>query len=321
MENSKKNKIAVIIPWYGKIPHYLPFFLKGLSYNTKVLDILFFTDLEINFPAPSNFRQIPLKWEDLLNRIKSKIHPEANITSPYKLCDLKPMYGHIFEEELKQYEFWGYGDVDLIYGNLQKFLPQDGIENYDIITFRENLVHGPFTLIKNTQELSRLYQQTNKLEKILTTTDYIGFDEAGRCKPWRNRIRLYNYIHMDDFWDWSTIVQHNADNKRIALYERYYAIESIPINNTLQYNNGTLRFGLDEYAYFHWVYHKKCNDFTIPNWGTIPDHFHIHPTGFYKKNNFKTKLQKAIRARRGKLVTFTQKVKDSYNYRVKGQLA
>ena len=36
----------------------------------------------------------------------------------YKLCGCKPFYGVIHKEELRGYDYWGFGDIDLIYGDL-----------------------------------------------------------------------------------------------------------------------------------------------------------------------------------------------------------
>jgi hypothetical protein len=36
------------------------------------------------------------------------------IRNPYKICDWKPFYGHIFREYLVAYDFWGHCDMDII---------------------------------------------------------------------------------------------------------------------------------------------------------------------------------------------------------------
>ena len=46
----------------------------------------------------------------------------GGVNSPYKLCDYKPVYGLIFDEDLQDYDFWGHCDVDLIFGDIRKFI-------------------------------------------------------------------------------------------------------------------------------------------------------------------------------------------------------
>lgn len=315
------NKIAIIIPWYGEIPTYLPLFLKGLEFNTSILDVLFITDLEVKDSVPTNFKKISLSWEDLNKRIKKSIGKEANLETPYKLCDFRPMYGRIFEEEIAEYEFWGYGDIDLIYGDLKRFLPFDGIEKYDVLTFRENLMHGPFSILRNNSYIRNLYTKTNKLIDIISNPNCMAFDEAVLSKPWRDGVRLYNLIELDGTWDWSSIIQHEADNGKLKLFERYYCLEAIQSESVLVYNRGKLNIGMEEYAFFHWVYHKKLNNFHIPQWKVVPDNFFIHKSGFYKKINWLFFFEKRKREYKGKIITLYIKIRDSYNYQIKGKSA
>lgn len=47
-----------------------------------------------------------------------KLSFAVNIGYPYKLCDFKPAYGFLFPEIIKRYDFWGHGDIDVVYGNI-----------------------------------------------------------------------------------------------------------------------------------------------------------------------------------------------------------
>ena len=39
-----------------------------------------------------------------------------------KLCDYKPAYGLIFEDELIGYDYWGFCDTDILLGDIYQFL-------------------------------------------------------------------------------------------------------------------------------------------------------------------------------------------------------
>lgn len=313
------NKIAIIIPWYGKIPNYLPLFLKGLELNVSVLDVLFYTDaiIPVDYKIPNNFKVIPLSWQQLVQKLKDKVGEEVNINSPYKLCDYKPMYGSVFEEDLVDYTFWGYGDIDLIYGDLSRFMPFDGIDNYDVLTFRENIMHGPFCIIRNNPYLNSLYRKTNNLARVIASPDHVAFDETGKVKPWRTRARVYTFIHLDDFWDWTSIVQYEADKGNLKLFERYYCIECIHSDSILFFENGKLLLGREEFAFFHWVWHKTLEEFILPNWIVAPDSFFIHRTGFYAKKSKLFLLIQRYRTYKAPLVKLMNRLRASYNYRFK----
>ena len=66
--------------------------------------------------------------------IQAKYDFSINLPSPYKLCDFKPAYGEIFNEFISSFDYWGYCDVDLIWGNIRKFLSNDLLDKeYDKI--------------------------------------------------------------------------------------------------------------------------------------------------------------------------------------------
>ena len=54
--------------------------------------------------------------------IRNKFSFPVKIDSPWELCAFRPAYGDIFEEYFNGYDFWGYGDLDVIYGDLDKYI-------------------------------------------------------------------------------------------------------------------------------------------------------------------------------------------------------
>ena len=44
---------------------------------------------------------------------------QVTLDRPYKLCDFKPAYGFIFGEYLKEYDYWGHCDIDIVWGDLR----------------------------------------------------------------------------------------------------------------------------------------------------------------------------------------------------------
>ena len=66
--------------------------------------------------------------KDLQIKLKGMLN--INLRSPYKLCDLKPAYGYIFNNLLKDFDYWGYSDLDLLFGNLDELLKKINDNNY-----------------------------------------------------------------------------------------------------------------------------------------------------------------------------------------------
>lgn len=102
---------------------------------------------------------------------------ELSIRNPYKLCDLKPAYGLIFHDYLKDYDFWGYGDIDLIYGRIFDFISDKKLNEYDIISNHSDFIAGHFCLLRNKPEITRLFMKGGYYKKAFLQSNYTGFDE------------------------------------------------------------------------------------------------------------------------------------------------
>ena len=95
------------------------------------------------------------------------------------------MIGHVFEDFLKPYSHWAFGDVDVVYGDLSRFLTPH-VLSHDIITFRtddlcasmtKTVFAGQFTIFANNAWGRTLYRDTPTWTKVSTSDRYLFFDE------------------------------------------------------------------------------------------------------------------------------------------------
>ena len=140
-------KKILILPYFGKFNNYFNLWLDSCKYNNDI-DWLIITDNHIN-QISNNIKVINKTFEDLKSYIQKKFNFKINLETPYKLCDYKPYYGYIFEEYIKGYDFWGYCDCDLIFGDINKFIIQDIFDKYDKI-FRR----GHLSFIRNNKYIN-----------------------------------------------------------------------------------------------------------------------------------------------------------------------
>lgn len=90
--------IKLVIPFYGRWPSYIDFYLNSLA-NNPILSVTFITDLPVpSCNIPSNCSFYFLDFLSLPELILSKIGMMCPLNYPYKLCDLKPAYGQIFSD-------------------------------------------------------------------------------------------------------------------------------------------------------------------------------------------------------------------------------
>lgn len=172
------KKIILIIVYFGKLPNFFKIWLKSVEKNSDV-DFLIVTDDHTEYNYPKN---VKIKYDTFKNiqSLFNSIFDFNNVLNqPYKLCEYKPFYNLIFNDEVANYDFWGYCDLDLIFGNIRKFVTDEVLDAYDKIYTR-----GHMTLFRNNKEVNDLIQDKkircncyNYYEAL--TTDYVcHFDEG-----------------------------------------------------------------------------------------------------------------------------------------------
>lgn len=195
------KKIVLIILYFGKLPNYFKLWLKAAEKNQEI-DFLLITDDKSKYKYPKNVRVIYKKFTEIQKIIKEKISQNAKIKEPYKLCDYRPLYKFLFEEEIKNYDFFGWCDLDIIFGDIRKFITNEILEKYNKIYTR-----GHLTLIRNVDENNKLI----KCEKIdpnyYTYKEVISTDYACHFDEWGGISRIYkeNKIEQYDNIDFADI--------------------------------------------------------------------------------------------------------------------
>lgn len=167
-------KVAIIVVWIGKIPNYFPLWTRSLIKN-KNYDFFLITDQIIDLEIkPENLKVITATLLDLKKDISSKLRIPVFLELPYKLCDFKPAYGEIFHQQLANYDFWGTCDMDMMFGDLDKFLNHELYQQYSKLFSR-----GHLTLYKNSKEINKLYRSSKLFDykHIFSSPACFMFDE------------------------------------------------------------------------------------------------------------------------------------------------
>lgn len=151
------KKIKIIIPYFGAFPKFFPYFLMTARRN-KNIDFEIFTDQPIDQFSSLNAKNIHfnrMTFYDLKKKIQSKFNFEISLDNPYKLCDYKPAYGFIFEDELIGYDYWGFCDTDILLGDIYQFL-----ENHDFFTkeYDRYGLLGHLQIYKNKKEVNTVFK-------------------------------------------------------------------------------------------------------------------------------------------------------------------
>jgi len=164
--------LLTIACYFGKLPEHFPIFMRSIEMNPTI-DFLLITDCTVRNP-PANLKVYNCSFEDLRKWIQALFDFEIVLDRPYKLCDYKPVWGLAIKEYIEGYDFWGYCDLDMIFGDIRSFLPDSILEEYDKI-----YKLGHLTYYRNTDVNNTRFKLANWLtyKDAFTTEEITAFDE------------------------------------------------------------------------------------------------------------------------------------------------
>ncbi|WP_422361713.1 DUF6625 family protein [Reichenbachiella sp.] len=288
--------ICLFIFFYGNLPTYFNIFLKGAEFNSQI-NFKIVTDITPPEELPPNveFVQLTISEFCALAQKKTAATIDENI-QPYKFCDFRPGYGLIMQDYIKDFEYWGYCDLDMIMGDLSTFL-KPLLGKYDLISSRNTWMHGPLSIYKNSTVVNKLFMQGKDWKLIFESNDYLGFDETGKkMGHFRSVIdKSQNFLSVKtlplsnrkDIESFTEVVFRFKNE--LNSYAEEMVVDTIEQNEYVSYNNGSITdFHKKEWPCYHWVMEKKLNQFSYPNWSTVPDQFIINRFGFFDSNSVST---------------------------------
>lgn len=147
------NRVCFISVYFGKIPPFFRTFLDSCRWNPQ-FDWLIVHDENLNYECPENVHELLISLEKFRDEVTKKVNIEIPKIKPYKVCDYRPAFGIIFKEYIKNYEFWGICDTDLILGNLKEFITDEMLDTYDKI-----FTMGHMSLVRNTDNCNWLFKR------------------------------------------------------------------------------------------------------------------------------------------------------------------
>lgn len=172
------KKIGIIVFFFGKYPWYHSLFIDSCRRN-KSIDFIFFSDQFSEQRKDLNLIEVPFSIGEFKALATRKLGIDITVSSGMKICDLRPAFGEIFGEYLREYDFWGYSDTDLIFGNISKFLEPSFLEEYDFISVNKHYPSGYFALYRNNPEVNALYRASPDYQIVFTAPSNGLFEECG----------------------------------------------------------------------------------------------------------------------------------------------
>lgn len=175
------SSIAIVIPYFGEWPFWMGFFVESCRANPTV-NWKIFTDCGALDACPENIELIHMSYPDYCKLVSKKLGITFQPENPYKLCDIKPTLGDIHAEALQGYDFWAFGDIDLVYGDLRSYFTAERLAQKDVFSTHARRISGHLCLIRNTEESRTAYKRADGWQALMTAPQHTAFDEKAYSK-------------------------------------------------------------------------------------------------------------------------------------------
>lgn len=174
------KKILFLMPYFGKWPEWFPLYLESCRWNPTI-DWLFFTDCPVPQNAPKNVVFVSLSFADYQKLVSQKLEINFQTVSPYKICDLRPAFGFIHQEYLQGYDYFGFSDIDIIYGDIRAFYT-DEVLRYSTLSTHPDRVSGHLFLFKNNEQWINVFRKIPRWQELMSHPSYLCLDEGALTK-------------------------------------------------------------------------------------------------------------------------------------------
>ncbi len=164
-------RIKLLSAWFG---------VKPLWYSTFVAQMSRFTTIDwVCLPPPEVRIRDQIGWMN--QQVKNVVGFPCKKDSVFGTCDYRPAYGDVFKKEYAGYDYIGWCDLDILFGDLDSILPPL-LADTDVLTFKQMYLSGCFTILRNIPEVTQLYKQTDTYRKVFRDWNYHFWDESGHPK-------------------------------------------------------------------------------------------------------------------------------------------
>ena len=193
------HSICIIVPYFGHLPAMFPLWLASCRRNPDVTWLLI-TDDRTPHDYPPNVIVEHATFADVRAAVARVLQLPIVLETGWDLCRFRPAFGEIFADKFAAYRWWGYCDLDVVFGSLRSFLTDTVLDAHDKILWL-----GHLSLYRNDPAINHAYvgeTSTGEVlyERAFTKGDVPCFDEDGinRILEQQGR-RIYRGVDFADF--------------------------------------------------------------------------------------------------------------------------
>lgn len=257
------KSIVIIFPYFGILPAQYKMWHASALKNPTV-DFMFFTDADVK-PA-KNIIVNKMLFSDFQHLAQKAFDFPIVLDRPYKLCEYKQAYGYILQDYIKDYDFWGFGDLDLVYGDIRSFITEE------VLTHKFLLGWGHLTLLHNDEETNKYFMEKvdgyQYYKDAFSTSKITFFDEYGYngcsdkwrdCRPeycwlewpFDNASKPKQSYHFNSLTrGWQQVIFEHIDNKLYMIRFNHGRLEKKESLYAHFQHRGFMKDKVTDYSHF-----------------------------------------------------------------------
>lgn len=294
---NSKYSIAIYVFYFGKWPEWFELYFDSIKRNSSI-DFHIFTDCDTSLTADNVFYH-KYSFDQYKTLVSGRLKLEFNPNNGIKICDVRPFIGLLHSDVFNKYDYYGWADVDLLFGNIRQFYTDELLLKYNVFATRTNKTAGHFTLFKNTKTNREICFKIYKWREALQNPDFVGLDEHGIT----NALSMTFFDKLNEKMGWNTDILFTRwlsrlKRRKLYLVEKYTTpFTPIPwLDGTVNsdqpsiwyYDNGVITNDRDKdrkFIYIHFMNFKSSkwrHDGTVAPWENL--------NSIYKVENIKDKV-------------------------------
>jgi len=211
--------------YFGKLP---PLAKLSLQLIGPQLDSVHLFSDDESVASAGNIRVHPMTAQELNQRVSDLIHEPFHLVSPYKLCDLRPLWPLLAGMHWAETDLVCWFDLDCLWGDLPRHLPQPGRVRPLAVGKRGHFSGLTFALASRMVNVLDDYFGRTSWTRLVAAPRHYAFDEF---RYWH---RLLSMLVDDGALVWDAAVSDRAVDvgywsARPVCVNRHLPIEAIAL--------------------------------------------------------------------------------------------
>lgn len=181
-DGKKRGKALLILPYFGAFGPWFPLYLHSLG-RQRTLDLLLLSDTEPP-ELPPNARRVQMTFDQVRELATARLGTPVRLQRTRNICDLKPAYGMVFGEFTEGYDYWAFGDEDVLYGDIDGMLAPHLDGSVDLVIPGTNSARmqgstqGHLTVLRNRPRTNELAIRDPAYKQVLVSHEHWAYDET-----------------------------------------------------------------------------------------------------------------------------------------------